>query len=79
MRIQHGRKKPRAPPVTLEAARDNDFAFDRQAYTPPVVHRLGAGSRSRSKRCVITSTDAFMTCRCRKCNSRILEDEVVGA
>ncbi|XPE24796.1 B12-binding domain-containing protein [Shigella sonnei] len=34
-------KKPRTPPVTLEAARDNDFAFDWQAYTPPVAHRLG--------------------------------------
>ena len=41
VRIQHGRKKPRTPPVTLEAARDNDLAFDWASYTPPVAHRLG--------------------------------------
>jgi cobalamin-dependent methionine synthase I len=27
--------------VTLEAARDNDLAFDWESYTPPVAHRLG--------------------------------------
>ncbi|WP_186798616.1 hypothetical protein, partial [Salmonella enterica] len=41
VRIQHARKKPRTPPVTLEAARDNDLAFDWERYTPPVAHRLG--------------------------------------
>ncbi|XNM50509.1 vitamin B12 dependent-methionine synthase activation domain-containing protein [Escherichia coli] len=39
--LQRGQKKPRTPPVTLEAARDNDFAFDWRASTPPVAHRLG--------------------------------------
>ena len=33
-------KEIRTPPVTLEAARDND-SFDWQAYTPPVAYRLG--------------------------------------
>ncbi|MGS8971939.1 hypothetical protein ACQWD0_24415, partial [Salmonella enterica subsp. enterica serovar Infantis] len=28
VRSQHARKKPRPPPVTLEAARDNELAFD---------------------------------------------------
>ncbi|MFO6427955.1 hypothetical protein ACLBOM_34190 [Escherichia coli] len=49
VRIQHGRKKPRTPPVTLEAARDNDFAFDWQAYTPPVAHRLGVRKFSQHR------------------------------
>ncbi len=49
VRIQHG-QRARTPPVTLEAARDNDFAFDWQAYAPPVAHRLGvAGSRSQHR------------------------------
>ena len=41
VRIQHGRKKPRTPPVTLAAARDNDFAFEWQAYTAPGADRPG--------------------------------------
>ena len=50
VRIQHGRKKPRTPPVTLEAARDNDFAFDWQAYTPPGgAPSRCAGSRSQHR------------------------------
>ncbi len=56
VRIQHGRKKPRTPPVTLEAARDNDFALTGR-LTPPVAHRLVCRkSKPASKRCVITST-----------------------
>ncbi|WP_348253698.1 hypothetical protein, partial [Salmonella enterica] len=41
LRIQHPPKKPRTPPVTLEAAPDNDLAFAWPRYTPPVAHRLG--------------------------------------
>ena len=56
--IQHGRKKPRTPPVTLEAARDNDFAFDWQAYTRRRWRTVSVCRKSKpaSKRCVITST-----------------------
>lgn len=66
VRIQHGRKKPRTPPVTLEAARDNDFAFDWQAYTPPVAHRLGVQEVEASietLRNYIDWTPFFMTGR----------------
>ncbi|KSB85821.1 hypothetical protein LFZ31_25500, partial [Salmonella enterica subsp. enterica serovar Newport str. S09097] len=58
VRIQHARKKPRTPPVTLEAARDNDLAFDWERYTPPVAHRsgrAGGGSQHRND-CATTST-----------------------
>jgi 5-methyltetrahydrofolate--homocysteine methyltransferase len=56
VRIQHGRKKPRTPPVT-QAARDNDLAFDWASYTPPVAHRLGVQEvKPASKRCATTST-----------------------
>ncbi len=41
VRIQHGRKKPRTPPVTLAAARANHSPLDWDDYTPPVAHRVG--------------------------------------
>ncbi len=42
-------------------ARDNDFAFDWQAYTPPVAHlSVCRKSKPASKRCVITSTGAVL-------------------
>ncbi|MGB2078832.1 MAG: methionine synthase [Vibrio sp.] len=41
VREQHARKKPRTPPVSLEAARDNAFKTDWQAYTPPVPKHTG--------------------------------------
>ncbi|HDQ5712768.1 TPA: methionine synthase [Shigella flexneri] len=81
VRIQHGRKKPRTPPVTLEAARDNDFAFDWQAYTPPVAHRLGVQEVEASietLRNYIDWTPFFMTWSLAGKYPRILEDEVVG-
>lgn len=57
VRIQHGRKKPRTPPVSLQAARDNDLAFDWSSYTPPVAHRLAFRRLvPASKRCATTST-----------------------
>ncbi|MDN6549549.1 MAG: methionine synthase, partial [Enterobacterales bacterium] len=40
VRIQHARKKPRTPPVTLETARENAMSLDWTDYTPPVPHRL---------------------------------------
>lgn len=81
VRIQHGRKKSRTPPVTLEAARDNDFAFDWQAYTPPVAHRLGVQEVEASietLRNYIDWTPFFMTWSLTGKYPRILEDEVVG-
>ncbi|MCZ5120574.1 hypothetical protein O6A27_27595 [Escherichia coli] len=56
-RIQHGRKKPRTPPVTLEAARDNDFALTGR-LTRRRWRTVSACRKSKpaSKRCVITST-----------------------
>ena len=71
----------RTPPVTLEAARDNDFAFDWQAYTPPVAHRLGVQEVEASietLRNYIDWTPFFMTWSLAGKYPRILEDEVVG-
>ncbi|MDU2499199.1 MAG: vitamin B12 dependent-methionine synthase activation domain-containing protein, partial [Klebsiella grimontii] len=81
VRIQHGRKKPRTPPVTLEAARDNDLAFDWESYTPPVAHRLGVQEVEASietLRNYIDWTPFFMTWSLAGKYPRILEDEVVG-
>ena len=81
VRIQHGRKKPRTPPVTLEAARDNDLAFDWASYTPPVAHRLGVHEVEASietLRNYIDWTPFFMTWSLAGKYPRILEDEVVG-
>lgn len=41
VREQHARKRPRTPPVSLEAARANGLAIDWQNYTPPVPQFLG--------------------------------------
>ena len=81
VRIQHGRKKPRTPPVSLQAARDNDLAFDWSSYTPPVAHRLGVQEVSASietLRNYIDWTPFFMTWSLAGKYPRILEDEVVG-
>ncbi len=80
VRIQHGRKKPRTPPVTLEAARDNDFALTgrltRRRWRTVSVCRK---SKPASKRCVITSTGRRSYDRSLAGKyPRILEDEVVG-
>lgn len=82
VRAQHARKKPRTPPVTLEAARENDLAFDWESYTPPVAHRLGVQEVSASietLRNYIDWTPFFMTWSLAGKYPRILEDEVVGA
>ncbi len=81
VRIQHGRKKPRTPPVTLAAARENDLAFDWESYTPPVAHRLGVQTVEASietLRNYIDWTPFFMTWSLAGKYPRILEDEVVG-
>ena len=81
VRIQHARKKPRTPPVSLQAARDNDFAFDWENYTPPAAHRLGVSEVSaniETLRNYIDWTPFFMTWSLAGKYPRILEDEVVG-
>lgn len=41
VREQHARKRPRTPPVSLDAARANGLGIDWQNYTPPVPQFLG--------------------------------------
>ena len=81
VRIQHGRKKPRTPPVTLAAARDNAALPDWEDYTPPVAHRLGVQAVTASietLRNYIDWTPFFMTWSLAGKYPRILQDEVVG-
>ncbi|TKI04420.1 methionine synthase [Martelella alba] len=81
VRIQHGRKKPRTPPVTLQAARDNDAAPDWRNYTPPSVHRPGVQTVTASietLRNYIDWTPFFMTWSLAGKYPRLLQDEVVG-
>jgi 5-methyltetrahydrofolate--homocysteine methyltransferase len=79
VRIQHGRKKPRTPPVTLAAARAIWPLTG--SYTPPVAHRLGVQEVEASietLRNYIDWTPFFMTWSLAGKYPRILEDEVVG-
>ncbi|RDK87550.1 methionine synthase (B12-dependent) [Enterobacillus tribolii] len=81
VRIQHARKKPRTPPVTLAAARENAVAIDWESYTPPVPHRLGVQEVTAGidvLRNYIDWTPFFMTWSLAGKYPRILEDEVVG-
>ncbi|MCV9878245.1 methionine synthase [Brenneria izbisi] len=81
VRIQHARKKPRTPPVTLAAARDNAAVLDWENYTPPVAHRLGVQTVTASVetlRNYIDWTPFFMTWSLAGKYPRILQDEVVG-
>ncbi|MCW2477345.1 methionine synthase [Candidatus Symbiopectobacterium sp. NZEC151] len=81
VRIQHGRKKPRTPPVTLAAARANHNPLDWDDYTPPVAHRVGVQAVTASietLRNYIDWTPFFMTWSLAGKYPRILEDEVVG-
>ncbi|MCO7256332.1 methionine synthase [Dickeya oryzae] len=81
VRIQHGRKKPRTPPVSLEVARDNAMPIDWESYTPPVAHRLGVQTVTASietLRNYIDWTPFFMTWSLAGKYPNILEDEVVG-
>ncbi|SLM64774.1 MULTISPECIES: methionine synthase [Dickeya] len=81
VRIQHGRKKPRTPPVSLAVARDNAMPIDWQSYTPPVAHRLGVQpvcASIETLRNYIDWTPFFMTWSLAGKYPQILTDEVVG-
>ncbi len=81
VRIQHARKKPRTPPVTLQAARENALSFDWESYTPPVAHRLGVSAVEASIETLRNYIDwmpFFMTWSLAGKYPRILQDEVVG-
>ncbi|NKI75411.1 methionine synthase [Dickeya sp. CFBP 2040] len=81
VRIQHGRKKPRTPPVSLDVARNNAMQIDWESYTPPVAHRLGVQPVTASietLRNYIDWTPFFMTWSLAGKYPNILEDEVVG-
>ncbi|WP_425490546.1 methionine synthase [Brenneria izadpanahii] len=81
VRIQHGRKKPRTAPITLQAARDNAVPLDWENYTPPAAHRLGVQEVTagiETLRNYIDWTPFFMTWSLAGKYPRILEDEVVG-
>ncbi|MGC6388445.1 methionine synthase [Ewingella sp. S1.OA.A_B6] len=81
VRIQHARKKPRTPPVSLDVARDNATTIDWDSYTPPAAHRLGIQQVEASietLRNYIDWTPFFMTWSLAGKYPRILEDEVVG-
>ncbi|WP_397324202.1 methionine synthase [Pantoea agglomerans] len=81
VRIQHARKKPRTPPVSLQAARDNATSIDWESYTPPVPHRPEVSQVEASietLRNYIDWTPFFMTWSLAGKYPRIMEDEVVG-
>lgn len=81
VRIQHGRKKPRTPPVSLEKARENATQIDWQNYSPPVAQHLGIQQVEASidtLRDYIDWTPFFMTWSLAGKYPRILEDDVVG-
>jgi len=81
VRIQHARKKPRTPPVSLQAARDNAISIDWESYTPPVPHCPGVSQVEASietLRNYIDWTPFFMTWSLAGKYPRIMEDEVVG-
>ncbi|WP_434747596.1 methionine synthase [Pantoea sp. Lu_F5_004] len=81
VRIQHARKKPRTPPVSLQAARDNATSIDWESYTPPVPHRSGVSqveATIETLRNYIDWTPFFMTWSLAGKYPRIMEDEVVG-
>lgn len=81
VREQHGRKKTKTPPVSLEAARANAVKIDWQNYQPPVPRFLGVKEVQASietLRHYIDWTPFFMTWSLAGKYPRILEDEVVG-
>lgn len=81
VRIQHGRKKPRTPPVSLSAARDNHFKIDWQTYTPPKPAMLGVQiveADIETLRKYIDWTPFFMTWSLAGKYPKILDDEIVG-
>ncbi|SES70504.1 methionine synthase [Thorsellia anophelis] len=81
VRVQHARKKPRTPPVSLNVARENDFKIDWQAYIPPKPKFLGVqvvDADIETLRHYIDWTPFFMTWSLAGKYPKILEDEVVG-
>ena len=81
VRVQHARKKPRTPPVTLAAARENGFKFAWSDYTPPVAKQPGVQQVTAGidvLREYIDWTPFFMTWSLAGKYPKILEDEVVG-
>ncbi len=81
VRIQHGRKKPRTPPVSLQKARDNAMVLDWENYLPPVPNKLGVfpvEADIHTLRRYIDWTPFFMTWSLAGKYPRILEDDVVG-
>ncbi|MDR0807266.1 MAG: methionine synthase [Enterobacteriaceae bacterium] len=81
VRIQHGRKKPRTAPITLQAARDNAWTCDWAHYTPPVAKQLGIRQIEASideLRSYIDWTPFFMTWSLAGKYPLILADDVVG-
>lgn len=82
VRQQHGRRRPKTPPVALDVARANAVNIDWQHYQPPVPKFLGIQEVTVSistLRNYIDWTPFFMTWSLAGKYPRILEDEVVGS
>ncbi|HEC8326203.1 TPA: methionine synthase [Providencia rettgeri] len=82
VRQQHGRRRPKTPPVSLDVARANAVKIDWQSYQPPVPKFLGIQEVTApisTLRSYIDWTPFFMTWSLAGKYPRILEDEVVGS
>ncbi|MEY0473219.1 methionine synthase [Providencia huaxiensis] len=82
VRQQHGRRRPKTPPVALDVARANAVKIDWQNYQPPVPKFLGIQEVTApisTLRGYIDWTPFFMTWSLAGKYPRILEDEVVGS
>lgn len=82
VRQQHGRRRPKTPPVALDVARANALKIDWQNYQPPVPTFLGIQEVTApisTLRSYIDWTPFFMTWSLAGKYPRILEDEVVGS
>ncbi|WP_415887382.1 methionine synthase [Providencia rettgeri] len=82
VRQQHGRRRPKTPPVALDVARANAVNIDWQNYQPPVPKFQGIQEVTASistLRDYIDWTPFFMTWSLAGKYPRILEDEVVGS
>lgn len=82
VRQQHGRRRPKTPPVALDVARANAVSIDWQNYQPPVPKFQGIQEVTASistLRDYIDWTPFFMTWSLAGKYPRILEDEVVGS
>ncbi len=81
VRLQHGRKRPKTPPVSLDIARANAVKIDWENYQPPVPNFLGVQqveATIETLRYYIDWTPFFMTWSLAGKYPRILDDEVVG-